>query len=135
MEAIVSTVCIIDDDDIYQFVAQRDIEFTRLVKKVILFSSGEAALKFFKEEIHNSDVLPDIVFLDINMPIMDGWQFMEEYSIIRPNIIKSVTIYLVSSSVDERDIQRAKKMSEVSGYIIKPIGRDRLAEIFYSRSN
>ncbi|EPR70725.1 two-component response regulator [Winogradskyella psychrotolerans RS-3] len=63
------------------------------------------------------------------MPIMDGFQFMEEYVKIKPKLSKKITIYMVSSSVDPVDIERAKNISDISDYIIKPIKAGQLQEI------
>jgi CheY-like chemotaxis protein len=122
-------VCIIDDDAIYQFTITRTIESQKLAKKILVFSDGEQAIQFLVDNIGNSEHIPDIIFLDINMPIMDGWQFLEEYIHIKPRVGKPITIYMVSSSVDTVDLERAKTISELSDYIIKPITPDRLKSI------
>lgn len=122
-------ICIIDDDEIYQYTVTRNIESQKLAKKILVFSDGEEAMQFLIDNVSNSSNIPDIIFLDINMPIMDGWQFLEEYINIKPKLGKAVTIYMVSSSVDEADIQRAKKISEISDYLIKPISPDKLKSV------
>ncbi|SFA76479.1 response regulator [Algoriphagus aquimarinus] len=115
-----SNICIVDDDDIYQFMVTKTLESLGLAKKIIAFSDGEEALNFMVENLNNENELPDIILLDINMPIMDGFQFMEEYVKLIPKVSKSIVIYIVSSSVDPVDIERAKNISAISGYIIKP---------------
>lgn len=130
MDRKIDTVCIVDDDDIYQLTASFEIEKTNLVKNIIFFSNGLKAINYFKTEINNVEKLPDVMFLDLNMPIMDGWQFIEEYTLLKPTIQKLMIIYLVSSSVDQRDMDRAEKISAVYGYMVKPIGRQRLVEVF-----
>ncbi|MFN0048575.1 MAG: response regulator [Cytophagales bacterium] len=135
MEGKLDTVCIIDDDDIYQFTASIEIKKTQLVDKIIVFSNGEQAIDFFKLEINNATNLPDIIFLDVNMPVMDGWQFLDEFILFKDILPKTVLIYMVSSSVDERDISRANRIKEVTGYMLKPIGQKKMAEIFSSMLN
>lgn len=122
-------ICVIDDDDIYQFTIVKILKSINLDKKISLFSDGEEALEFLIDNLYNNEELPDIIFLDINMPIMDGFQFMEEYVKIKPKLNKKITIYMVSSSVDPVDIERAKNISEISDYIIKPIKAGQLQEI------
>jgi CheY-like chemotaxis protein len=122
-------ICIVDDDNIYQFTTTRTIQTHKLAKKILLFSDGEEALQFLSDNIGNRETLPDIIFLDINMPIMDGWQFLEEYIMIKPKIGKKITIYMISSSVDPVDVERAKKINEISDYIVKPINPEMLKEI------
>jgi response regulator RpfG family c-di-GMP phosphodiesterase len=64
------------------------------------------------------------------MPIMDGWQFLEEFSAIKNKLHKNINIYLVTSSIDERDIEKANKISDVKEYLIKPISEDKILEVF-----
>lgn len=130
----VKSVCIIDDDLIYQFLAKEEIEYTNMVNKIMFFNNGEKALQFIENTLNNDemDILPDIIFLDINMPVMDGWEFLEAYAQIKPKIEKKIVIYMVSSSIDIRDLDRAKSISEVSDYIIKPISGSQLKSIFTS---
>ncbi|REG88184.1 response regulator [Winogradskyella sediminis] len=122
-------ICIIDDDDIYQYTITKILQSLKLNKKIIAFSDGEEALDFLIANLYNDDELPDVIFLDINMPIMDGFQFMEEYVKLKPKWNKKITIYMVSSSVDPVDIERAKNISEISDYIIKPIKAGELQTI------
>jgi len=122
-------ICVVDDDDIYQFTIVKILKSIDLDKKISLFSDGEEALEFLIDNLYNNEELPDIIFLDINMPIMDGFQFMEEYVKIKPKLNKKIIIYMVSSSVDPVDIERAKNISDISDYIIKPIKAGQLREI------
>ncbi|WP_178985459.1 response regulator [Winogradskyella helgolandensis] len=122
-------ICIIDDDDIYQFTITKILQSLKLNKKIIAFSDGEEALDFMIANLYNDDELPDVIFLDINMPIMDGFQFMEEYVKLKPKWNKKITIYMVSSSVDPVDIEKANKISDISDYIIKPIKPNELKSI------
>lgn len=125
----INTFCIIDDDDIYQFTTSVLLKKTDLVNKIILFSNGLKAINFFKEELGNIENIPDILFLDVNMPVMDGWEFLEEYLLIKPMIPKTVIIYMVSSSVDEKDVLKAKSISTLSGYLVKPISSKNILEV------
>lgn len=122
-------VCIVDDDDIYQFTMIKTLQSLKLTNNIIAFSDGEEALDFMLDNLHNDKELPDVIFLDIDMPIMDGFEFMEEYIKIKPKLGKKITIYMVSSSVDPVDIDRAKKISEITDYIVKPITQDQLTYI------
>ncbi len=122
-------VCIIDDDEIYQFTVTKTIKNHNLAKKILVFKDGELAIQFLIDNIGNNENVPDIIFLDINMPIMDGWQFLDEYVQIKPRIGKKIIIYLVTSSIDPADLERAKKISEISDYIIKPVTPGKLKDV------
>lgn len=122
-------ICIVDDDEIYKFTMRKTIEMNKLARKVLIFSDGEEALEFITDNLGNNQDLPDVIFLDINMPIMDGFQFMQEYIKIKPRVGKKITIYMVSSSVDADDIEKANEISDIAGYLIKPIKASELNDI------
>ena len=120
---------VVDDDDIYKFTISRTIEMQKIPANVIHFSDGAEAFRFIEENIKSPELLPDVILLDINMPAMDGWQFLEEYSRVKPALKKPVRIYLVTSSVDRRDISRAKTVPEISDYLVKPVRPELLRDI------
>jgi two-component system, chemotaxis family, chemotaxis protein CheY len=122
-------IAIIDDDKIFQLTAAKTILATALTDKILQFVNPEEALQFLKNNVENPQQLPDYVFLDINMPFLDGWMFLEDYAAIKPKLSKPITIYMVSSSIDPRDIERAKSNKEVSGYVVKPVTREKFIEL------
>ena len=123
------TLTLVDDDDIFVFLTTKIIEQTNLVDLIKVFGNGLDAINFLKENKNNVDALPDIILLDLSMPIMNGWQFLEKYNKLNPTIGKKITIYICSSSISPDDITRAKTISEVSDYIIKPITKDKLIDL------
>jgi CheY-like chemotaxis protein len=129
------SVCVVDDDAIYQFTIKKTIKSFNLTQKIMAFYDGEEALNFIIENLNKDEELPDVILLDINMPIMDGFQFMEEYIRIKPKLAKKITIHMVSSSVVPEDIERAKKISEISDYIIKPMTRGKIKSILENLMN
>lgn len=122
-------VCLIDDDKIYQFTARKILESTGLARSIVSFFNGSEAIGYFRENAQNKDQLPDVVFLDINMPVMNGWDFLDEFQQLRNKIEKTILIYMVSSSVDDTDIQKSRTYQEVKDYIVKPINRQRYQEL------
>lgn len=122
-------ICVIDDDDIYQFLLRKELKHTNMVESIHVFTNGKQAIAFFQDNSGNSSTLPDVIFLDINMPIMNGWQFLDEFQKIKHKIDKKITIYMVSSSFDNRDVVKSKEYAEVTDYIIKPVKRSNLISV------
>ncbi len=131
MPHIMKSVCIIDDDNMYVNLVSKIIEIKRLSEKVIVFNNGKEALDFFIDSIEDTKekIVPQVVFLDLNMPIMDGWEFLREFTKIKHEISEKIALYVVSSSIDSRDIDRAKSIEVVSDYLTKPIKLDDFEKI------
>jgi CheY-like chemotaxis protein len=127
----IDTLYLIDDDDTYQFIIEKTLNSLNLVNSIKIFSNGKAAIDFLEATIHDIDQIPDVILLDLTMPIMDGWQFLEQYLRFRPRIGKKVVIYVISSSIDPRDMQRAKSISEVTDYIVKPLTKTKLISMLH----
>lgn len=125
-------ISVVDDDEIYQYTIKRTLNLLKLTKKVLIFSDGEEAIEFLEENIQDEETLPDVIFLDINMPIMDGFEFMDEFIKLKPRTGKKIIVYMVSSSVDPVDLERAQKINEISDYIVKPIGENQVLNIIES---
>ncbi|MCA6438241.1 MAG: response regulator [Bacteroidetes bacterium] len=121
----INLVALIDDDEIVKFIGSKVIESTKLVNRIKTFSNGEEAINFLKSNSKNLDLLPEIILLDLNMPIMDGFEFLEKYIMLEPKLGKKIAIYVVSSTISPTDIERLNKISEVSDYIIKPITKEK----------
>ncbi|MGN7515923.1 MAG: response regulator [Allomuricauda sp.] len=122
----IDTLYLIDDDDTYQFIVKKTISSTRLVKSIKIFSNGKLAIDFLESVLGNVNEIPDVILLDLSMPVMDGWQFLERYFLLKPRIGKKVVIYVVSSSIDPSDVERAKSISEVTDYFVKPLTKEKL---------
>lgn len=122
-------VAVVDDDRIYQFTATKSLQLTQSVNEILPFLAAEEALDFLKANAENVSLLPDFIFLDINMPVMDGWMFLEGFEKIGPLLKKDVIIYMVSSSIDPSDINRANSNPLIKEYITKPISIDKLSSL------
>ena len=114
-------LCFVDNDEVYLFLIRKVIEKRYKGNTILEFYNGLEAIEFIKENIKEKRLLPDIIFLDINMPVMDGWEFIESFKRIKQEIPKPITIYMVSSSVDDADLDRAKNIKEISEFICKPM--------------
>jgi two-component system, chemotaxis family, chemotaxis protein CheY len=128
-------VCLIDDDRIYQFTAKKVLESTKLATQILSFTNGADGLSFIHTNLTKKDVLPDVIFLDINMPIMDGWQFLKEFALLETKLPKPIRIFMVSSSVDDYDIKKSKEHTCITNYVIKPIYKEKFHELLMSTPN
>lgn len=120
----IDIACIIDDDPIFVFGVKKIMKLINFCKSLMVFTNGEEALNNLKTIISANEKLPDVILLDLNMPVLDGWQFLEEFTKIRCE--KKIIIYLVSSSVDPEDLLKAKSYELVSDYIVKPVTIEKL---------
>jgi CheY-like chemotaxis protein len=126
----VKTLGIVDDDKIHNFLIQKAVEQTNLVDTIKVFGNGLDAIDFLKKNAANRATLPEIILLDLSMPVMDGWEFLEEYRVLSPKLGRKIAIYIISSSISPYDIDRAKSISFVTDFIIKPVSKEKLIEIF-----
>ncbi len=123
-------VAIVDDDKIFHMMAVRLMQLTNVSDRFLTFINGREAIEYLEKNKNCESQIPDTLFLDINMPIVDGWAFLEKYDSIHASLAKEVKIYMVSSSIDPRDTDRAKKNKHVLDYISKPVSKEHLLEIF-----
>lgn len=120
----------IDDDNIYQYTAKVLLQSTGMIGQIYAFFNGLEALNFFIDnKDSNVEILPDVIFLDINMPVMNGWKFLEEYQKICQSLAKPIVVYVVSSSVDTDDMVKSRSFSAVTDYLIKPVNRTKFIEL------
>lgn len=126
------TVYIVDDDRIYQFSFEKILGLIDPEINCRVFKNGEEAINHCKAMLHEQTECPKIIFLDLNMPVMDGWDFLDELKVLNSELTKRTSIYIVSSSIDDQDINKAKEYDIVKEYLVKPVNRDKLAEIIAS---
>jgi CheY-like chemotaxis protein len=125
----VNLTYIVDDDKIFVFVLKKILEKNKNFNQILDFKNGEEVLK----RLLDSDiVLPDIILLDINMPVIDGWQFLEQIEKL-PNKDK-LNVFIISSSIDANDIEKSKSFSTVKDFISKPINNDKINKLIESIS-
>lgn len=119
---------VIDDDDINIFIIKKIVEKTGFSVNMVAKTNGQLAIDYLQEIGESSDQFPHLILIDINMPVLNGWEFIEAYEIM--NLTRSVNLYMLSSSVYENDIEKAKTYKVVQGFISKPLSIERLVELF-----
>ena len=125
----VETICIIDDDGLYTLLLKKKISKLELCESIITFPDGESAMQSLTELADNNQLLPEIILLDINMPIMNGWEFMEAFMKLMPRITSKVAVYISSSSIAAEDRIKAQENIAIESYLTKPIDNEVLLQI------
>ncbi|MFC6999500.1 response regulator [Rufibacter roseus] len=126
----IAVISLIDDDQVYQFLTRKMIEDSGFVETILQFTDGEDAIAYLAENQQNAEKLPDLILLDLEMPFMDGWQFLDQY--IKIGFAKEITIYIASSSTSLSDQEKSQQISEVKGYIVKPVTKEQFVEVVNS---
>jgi CheY-like chemotaxis protein len=122
-------IAIVDDDKIFQLITNKTLNTIEQVGHIWQFYNGEEALMYLQDHAAQPDQLPDILLLDINMPVVDGWTFLKDYFPLHNQLSKPISIHMVSSSIDPKDIERAQGTPLVQEYIIKPISKDKILDV------
>lgn len=124
-------VLLVDDDAVCNLICRKILERTGMVTEIDVAMNGEEALNIFNDCFSGIRSQPDLILLDLNMPVMDGFSFLEAFRKM-PSVHKSKTrVIILSSSIDPRDIQKAKTMG-VDHYLSKPLSEDKLLSALMS---
>lgn len=110
---------IVDDDEIILYLAEKLIRKTNFCERLEKFSSGHKALDRLKFALEVGENVPDLILFDLNMPEMNGWNFIRELNLI-PGA-KTIPTFIFTSSIDPSDVERSYEFENVLGYIPKPL--------------
>lgn len=122
---------LVDDDEINNFITVKLIRKAFPDSVITTYLNGRLAIDKIKNILEYSlENIPDYILLDINMPVMNGWEFLEEYKVLNLDPDKKITIYILSSSVFSNDVDKAKSYESVANFISKPLNLEAIKEVF-----
>lgn len=123
-------VLLIDDDTMTNYLHKRIIEGFEVSDQIEIANDGEEGLQIIENYIQseNEDKIPQLIFVDIDMPLMDGFQFLEAYQSLDFKNKDSVVVAVLTSSFNPKDVNRAKELS-VDDYLVKPLTKDKMMEL------
>lgn len=124
-------IMLVDDDEINNFITVKLIRKAFPDSVITTYLNGRLAIDKIKNILeYNLENIPDYILLDINMPVMNGWEFLEEYKVLNLDPDKKITIYILSSSVFSNDVDKAKSYESVANFISKPLNLEAIKEVF-----
>jgi CheY-like chemotaxis protein len=126
-------VMLIDDNEIDNLINQKMIEAADIAEHIYTHTGAKSAIEFLKNISKlidiSKDVLPDVIFLDIDMPLMDGFQFLDEFEKLSDQTREKCKVVMLTSSINPQDINKSKKYSYVKEYINKPLSQQSLEQL------
>ncbi|MDW7691060.1 response regulator [Flammeovirgaceae bacterium SG7u.111] len=125
----IDLVMLVDDNDTDNFINKRIIELTSFAYRIEIKNSGKSALEYLNSVKDDEENLPDLIFLDINMPIVDGFVFLYEFESFPEAIKKKCKIVILSSSDNKRDIDKIVNNDYVIKFITKPLTEEALDNV------
>ena len=129
MKQKLNCVLLIDDDEPTNFLNNMFIEETNCSKHIEVAQSAKDALEYLassQQSENSNEPFPELIFLDINMPSMDGWEFLEKYKELKKENSAQIIIIMLTTSLNPDDVLRAYQMPEISGFENKPLTTEKI---------
>lgn len=128
MREKLNCILLIDDNEADNFLHKRLINKMNCAEEVLAIQSGKEALDFLNSETEKH-YTPDLIFLDINMPGMNGWEFLEKYTKLHESLQAKIIVVMLTTSLNNDDYDKAKSQPVISGFRNKPLTEEMLSEI------
>ena len=129
MKQKLKCILLIDDCEATNFYNQIVINKLEIANSIVVVQSAMEGLEYLKNNSPEGDHFPEVIFLDINMPGMNGWEFLEEYDKLGNLNQAHVVLLMLTTSLNPDDQAKAKKLEKVSGFVNKPLQSEKLQEV------
>lgn len=126
MKKKLNCILLIDDNNADNYFHQIVLKQMNIAEHIAVATDGVEALDYLTKE---DQIIPELIFLDINMPRMNGWEFLEKYKHLDPKQKAKTIIVMLTTSAHPSDVEKAKRTAEVNGYQVKPLTKEMLNEI------
>lgn len=125
----INSVFLIDDEPMFNLINQKILQITNFADNVYCYADASIALNDLKQIIDSTPInFPGIIFLDINMPGMNGWEFLEEFNKFDIEIKNKCKVYMLTSSINPVDLSKSNNNNVIHGFIPKPLSIEKLAD-------
>lgn len=129
---MINTVLSIEDDNVTQMLNRIQLNKNKFCNTIIEAYNGKEAIDFFKK-LDNEEItiesFPEIIFLDLNMPVMDGWDFFDTFKKVFAHFEEKTKIFILSSSINPSDLERAKNEKSIVAFLAKPLNAENLEKV------
>jgi len=125
-------VMLIDDNEIDNMINQKMLESANFSEQYYVYTSGQSALDFLGNLVKQEsagELLPDMILLDINMPLIDGFQFLDRFSELNTSAKPNIDVFMLTTSINPSDKERANENELINKFLIKPLTLDQLEDL------
>ena len=127
---MLDNLLLIDDDEVTHFICENVVKSEHLSKEITMLKNGKEAMEYYEDLLNSGKTKgPDLILLDLNMPVMDGWQFLENFDKELEDKFPDTKVYILTSSLDPMDFSKSLNYHNVIGFLNKPLLKERVEEI------
>jgi CheY-like chemotaxis protein len=122
-------ILLVDDDEISNFINERKLKGSAIADRIDVCISGMRAMQLLQEIVSANDTAPEVILLDINMPIMDGFGFLDEFVKLPDSFISDIKVAMLTSSLEKEEIRRSYEYKNVVDFINKPLSTEKIVAL------
>lgn len=119
-------IMLVDDNRMDLFISEKTIKYAGIAERFVICRNGTEAFHYLHNNLHNVELLPDVIFLDLNMPGMNGMEFMKQYELLPETVTNRIKVVILSSSEDDKDKEAIINNKHITNYILKPLSEENL---------